>query len=174
MAAVENLVPLDLKVQDDNAGLVKKLVASGAINEAEHRFLLDMFRHEQQKDRESGLRRARFAPPTNLQLGEQNMNANEIVSQIEHTRNVMSAQIKKLNEFTPTPLATPATEAAGTGGLEDILVATVAGHIANAADSLRAIAVVERAMHAPATKVSATESGSAPGDPQIIDAQIGG
>jgi hypothetical protein len=86
----------------------------------------------------------------------------------------MSAQIKKLNEFTPTPLATSAAEAAGTGGLADILLATVAGHITNAADSLRAIAAVESAMRAPSAEAPATESGSAPTNTQIIDAQIGG
>jgi hypothetical protein len=174
MATIENLAPHNLKEPDANACLIEKLAASGAITEAERKLLLDMFRNEHQADRESVLRRARFAPPTNLHLGEENMNANEIVSQIEHTRSVMSAQIKKLNEFTPAPLAMPAAEAVGTGGLQDILVATVAGHIANAADSLRAIAAVETAMCAPPAKASVTESSSVPANMQVIDAQIGG
>jgi len=174
MTTVENAVSLDLKVLDVNAGLVETLVASGAISDAEHKLLLDMFRNEQQLDRESDLRRAQFAPLTNLHIGEQDMNANEIVSQIEHTRSVMSAQIKKLNQFAPAPVTAPSAEAAGTGGLADILVATVAGHIANAADSLRAIAAVETAMCAPPATASLTESTSVPADMQVIDAQIGG
>jgi len=174
MATLDKLAPPNLKESDVNAGRVEKLAASGAINEAERKHLLDMFWNEHRADRESGLRRARFAPPSNLHLGEQNMNATDIVSQIEHTRSVMSAQIKKLNEFTPTPLAAPATGASGTSGLEDILVATVAGHIANAADSLRAIAIVETAMGALGTRTSVTDSNSASGNAQIIDAQIGG
>lgn len=174
MATINTLAPIDLKEFDVNVALIDKLTDSGAITEAERKHLLDVFQNEQESDRESDLRRARFAPPTNPHLGEQNMNANDIVSQIEYTRSVMSAQIKKLNEFTPTPLATSAAEAAGTGGLADILLATVAGHITNAADSLRAIAAVESAMRAPSAEAPATESGSAPTNTQIIDAQIGG
>lgn len=102
------------------------------------------------------------------------MNANDVVTQIEQTHSVMNAQIRKLNELTPTPLPITAAESGGTSGLSDLLHATIAGHITNAADSLRAIAEVEAAMGAPVCKTAVTEPNSVSDNPQIIDAEHGG
>ena len=102
------------------------------------------------------------------------MNASEVITQIERTRTVMSAQVRKLNEFSPSPFPMSATEVGGPSGLADLLHATIAGHVTNAADSLRAIASVEAAMCAPVGKTTVTEPNSTPGGPQIIEAEFGG
>jgi hypothetical protein len=102
------------------------------------------------------------------------MNANDIINQIEQTHCVMSAQVRKLNEFSPSPFPMPSTEAGGTSGLADLLHATVAGHLTNAADSIRAIASVEAVMSAPVSKTSVTDPISTTGSPQTIDAELGG
>ena len=103
------------------------------------------------------------------------INANRIVTEIEQTHSVISAQVRKLNEFSPSPFPMPATEAGGTSGLADLLHATIAGHLTNAADSLRAIASVEAVMSVPVSKkTSVTDPISTTGSPQTIDAELGG
>jgi polyhydroxyalkanoate synthesis regulator phasin len=174
MSPIVPLVPADIAGLREEADLVQKLVASGAITDTERKQLLDEFFAEHQADRESSARRAQLSTATDQEIGDDIMTANEIVTQIEHTRSVISAQIRKLNELTPAPLHIPATEAGGSSGLVDLLHATVAAHMTNAADSLRAIAEVEAAMRAPACKPAVTEPSSAPASPPTIDAELGG
>jgi hypothetical protein len=173
MPEIVPYVSADIAGLREEADLVEKLVASGAITETERKQLLDQFLAEHQADRESSARRARFAPTAHLHIGENTMNANDIVTQIEHSRSVMSAQVRKLNEFSPTTVPMPAAQTGGTSGLADLLHDTIAGHMTNAADSLRAIAEVEAAMGAPIRKTAVTEPSSAPDNPQIIDAELG-
>jgi len=101
------------------------------------------------------------------------MNANDIVTQIAHTHNVMSAQVRKLNELSPKPTSMTGAETGTTSGLADLLQATIAGHISNATESLRAIAEVEAAMCAPVSKATVTVTNSTLGSSQIIDAEVG-
>jgi polyhydroxyalkanoate synthesis regulator phasin len=115
-------VPADLAGLRDEADLIEKLVASGAITETERKQLLDQFWAEHQADRESSARRAQFTPNAYQQEEGETMNANDIITQIEQTHSVMSAQIRKLKELTPAPLHMPATEPGGTSGLADLLV----------------------------------------------------
>lgn len=100
------------------------------------------------------------------------MNAKDIVTQIEQQHAIMSAQVRKLNEFSPTPIALPTAPTGGVNGLADMLHATVDGHVANAADSVRAIAEVEANLRAPISKTVRTEPAKAPGNHQIIDGEF--
>jgi hypothetical protein len=172
MPAIVSVQPADIAGLRDKADLVERLLASGAITETERAQLLDQFWAEHQADSEARARRARFAPTADHHTGEDTMNANDIVSQIEQTHSVMSAQVRELNKLSPKPFPMPAAQADGTGGLADIIHATVAGHLTNAADSLRAIAEVEAALRAPVGKTSGAEPSAAPGSPQIIDAEF--
>lgn len=172
MPTISPFRPADIAGLHEKADLVERLLASGAITETERAQLLDQFWAEHQADREARARRARFAPTVDHHIGEDAMNANEIVTQIEQTRSAMSAQVRKLSEFSPTPSPMPAAQAGGTSGFADVLHATVAGHITNAADSLRAIAEVESALRASIAKTAGAEPGVAPGSPHVIDADF--
>lgn len=156
----------------ENADMVEKLLSSGAITAVEREQLLGQFWTEHQADRDARVRRARLAPTANKFLGAETMNASDIVTQIEQQHAVMSAQMRKLNEISPIPLAMPAAPAAGANGLADLLHATVAGHVANAADSLRAIAEVEANLRAPIGKTVGTEPAKAPGSAQVVDGEF--
>jgi polyhydroxyalkanoate synthesis regulator phasin len=173
MPPIVALVPSDFAGLREQADLVEKLVASGAITETERKQLLDEFWAEQLADRESSVRRTGLSTTANHHIGEEIMNANDIVAQIGHTHSVMSAQVRKLNELTPTPLHIPAAEAGGSSGLADLLHATVAAHMTNAACSLNAIAEVEAAMRTPDCKTAVTEPRSVPDSPQTIGADLG-
>ena len=172
MPATISFRPADIAAMSENADMVEKLLLSGAITAAEHEQLLDQFWTVHQADSDARVRRARFAPTANQYLGEKTMNANDIVTQIEQQHAVMSAQVRKLNEFSPTPLVMPAASAGGANGLADMLHATVAGHVANAADSLRAIAEVEANLRAPIGKTVGTDPAKAPENAQVIDGEF--
>ncbi|MBO3706117.1 MAG: hypothetical protein J5X21_06875 [Candidatus Accumulibacter sp.] len=172
MSAIVSFQLADVAGLREKADLVERLLASGAITETEGTQLLNQFWAEHQTDGEARARRARFAPTADYHIGEDTMNANDIVTQIEQTHTVMSAQVRELNKLSPKPFPMPAVQADGTSGFADILHATVAGHITSAADSLRAIAEVEAAMRATVGKTSVAEPCPAPGIAQIIDAEF--
>lgn len=172
MAAITTIETADVAALRENAGMVEKLLASGAISAAEREQLLDQFWTELQADRDACARRARFAPTTTLSIGEKIMNAKDTVTQIEQAHAVMGAQVRKLNEISPTPLAMPQGPAGGANGLADLLHATVAGHVANAADSLRAIAEVEASLRAPVGRPVETTPANARREPEVIDAEF--
>ncbi len=172
MPEIIQYVPANITELQDEADLMEKLVESGAITEIERNRLLDQFRAEHQADRESRDRRAQFTNADQREEGE-SMNAKEIVAQIEQAHSVMSAQVRKLNEVSPTTFSLPTTEEGGASSLTDLLHATIAGNITNASDSLRAIASVETVMCASGSKPAVTEQSTTPGCPQIIQAEAG-
>jgi len=154
-----------------------KEMADAAINSL-RKVAMDNLKHDEIKpshdctDHEAHARFAQLSPTANHQQGEAAMNTEEIIAQIEKTREVMSAQLHKLNERCPRPFPAP-TVREGETGLEELLHATVAGHIANAAEALRTLGEAEaatRAVHA--NKTAATEPGAAPSDPQVIDTEF--
>lgn len=172
MAAITTIETAGIAALRDNRDLVEKLLASGAITAAEREQLLDQFWIEHQADRDTRARRARFAPTTILSIGEKIMNANDTVTQIEQAHAVMGAQVRKLNEISPTLLAIPQGPAGGENGLAELLHATVAGHLANAADSLRAIAEVEAKLRVPIGRAVETAPTKGPREPEVIDAEF--
>lgn len=169
-----SFMPSDIAGLREKAELAEKLLASGAISEAELEQLLEQYWAEQQVDDVAHTRRARFATTADhhIYIGEKTMNANDIVNQIEQTRSVMSAQLRKLSECSPAPFAMAAVNKGGESGLVDVLHATVAGHVINAANSLRAIAEVEAALRTSTSKTTAAEPDASPRSPQVIDAEF--
>ena len=163
----------DITVLSENTDMVEKLLACGAISDTEGKLLLEQFRDEHQADRDTCARRVRFAPTTTTHnFGEETMNPNDTIAQIELTHAVMSAQLRKLNEISPAPRSMPQVPIDGSNGLADLLYTTVAGHVESAAKSLHAIAEVEQSVRAVISKSVEAAPTTSHNNPQVIDGEF--
>lgn len=173
----DSLHPTDLAALRSGAALADKLVADGVITAAERDRLLAGIWNEQEADRVARQRRghATSALLTN-HCQEKAMNPKLIVDEIEKTRAVIDAQVRRLSELAPPPVeqgAVLSPELGVKGRVSDLLEGSIAGHLAHAGTTLRALAEVEHRVRATSTSPMPAEGTTAlhPSDSRVIEGE---
>ncbi|MBK7659634.1 MAG: hypothetical protein IPJ28_10970 [Betaproteobacteria bacterium] len=177
MSSSDSLHSTDLAALRSGAALADKLVADGVITVAERDRLLAGIWNEQEADRVARQRRGHAASAilTNHFL-EKTMNPKLIVDEIEKTRAVIDAQVRRLSELAPLPAGQAAVlspELGSKGRVSDLLEESIAGHLAHAGATLRALAEVEHRVRASSTSPMPAEGTAAPdpNDSRVIEGE---
>lgn len=156
--STNHITPANVGGSNQGATLIERLFASGAISTDERETLLAQIEVSQEADRKAGLHRVQttdYIHPT-MNNGA-NMDARQILKQIDQTRAVMGQQLQKLSELSFKPSQTTAANASQ-DGFEDLLQAAVSQHLGAAAEALNALAQVEADMRSPAPKPNTSDA----------------